>query len=139
VPYASSSTKSRKLTVPFNYVKGASATRCVRDLATLDIEDGVAEKRYRQSYQWTALTLYVNDGGVEIDNNSADQALRAVALGRKNFLHVAICTLRGGRRFGNGCAKGLDAASFEPLEPSCHSFSRSGWEGLERENGYLSD
>ena len=37
--------------------------------------------------QWTALTLYVDDGAVEIDNNAAERALRAVALGRKNYLH----------------------------------------------------
>ena len=35
---------------------------------------------------WTALTRYVEDGRIEIDNNSAEQALRTVALGRKNYL-----------------------------------------------------
>jgi transposase len=37
--------------------------------------------------QWPALVLYVDDGSIEIDNNAAERALRAVALGRKNFLH----------------------------------------------------
>jgi transposase len=32
--------------------------------------------------QWAALTLYVDDGAVEIDNNAAERALRAVATGR---------------------------------------------------------
>jgi transposase len=36
--------------------------------------------------RWTALTRYRDDGRVEIDNNAAERALRAVALGRKNFL-----------------------------------------------------
>ncbi|EKI2068989.1 transposase, partial [Escherichia coli] len=36
--------------------------------------------------QWPALTYYANDGWVEIDNNIAENALRAVSLGRKNFL-----------------------------------------------------
>ena len=36
--------------------------------------------------RWTALTRYCNDGIIEIDNNAAERALRAVALGRKNFL-----------------------------------------------------
>jgi transposase len=36
--------------------------------------------------RWTALTRYCDDGRVEIDNNAAERALRAVALGRKNFL-----------------------------------------------------
>jgi len=36
--------------------------------------------------RWTALTRYRDDGRVEIDNNAAERALRAVALGRKNVL-----------------------------------------------------
>lgn len=36
--------------------------------------------------RWLALTRYRDDGGVEIDNNAAERALRAVALGRKNYL-----------------------------------------------------
>jgi len=36
--------------------------------------------------RWTQLLRYVNDGLLEIDNNAAERSLRAVALGRKNFL-----------------------------------------------------
>lgn len=36
--------------------------------------------------RWTALTRYVDDGRIEIDNNGAERALRVAALGRKNFL-----------------------------------------------------
>jgi transposase len=36
--------------------------------------------------RWTALTRYRDDGRLEIDNNAAERALRAVALGRKNYL-----------------------------------------------------
>lgn len=36
--------------------------------------------------RWQAFTRYAEDGRLEIDNNSAERALRAVALGRKNFL-----------------------------------------------------
>jgi transposase len=36
--------------------------------------------------RWKALTRYRDDGRVEIDNNAAERALRAVALGRKNYL-----------------------------------------------------
>jgi transposase len=36
--------------------------------------------------RWTALTRYVEDGRIEIDNNAAERALRDVALGRKNYL-----------------------------------------------------
>ena len=41
--------------------------------------------RYALS-RWTALVRYRDDGRVEIDNNTAERALRAVALGRKNYL-----------------------------------------------------
>jgi hypothetical protein len=34
----------------------------------------------------SALTLYCEDGSLEIDNNMAENALRCVSLGRKNFL-----------------------------------------------------
>lgn len=36
--------------------------------------------------QWDALNLYCRNGWVEIDNNIAENALRGVALGRKNWL-----------------------------------------------------
>jgi transposase len=35
---------------------------------------------------WPALLRYINDGRVEIDNNPAERALRAIAIGRKNYL-----------------------------------------------------
>ena len=36
--------------------------------------------------RWKALTRFCDDGRIEIDNNAAERALRAVALGRKNYL-----------------------------------------------------
>ena len=41
--------------------------------------------RYALS-RWRALTRYTDDGMLEIDNSAAERALRAVSLGRKNFL-----------------------------------------------------
>jgi transposase len=35
---------------------------------------------------WRALTRYVDDGLLEIDNSAAERALRAVSIGRKNYL-----------------------------------------------------
>jgi hypothetical protein len=35
---------------------------------------------------WTALVRYTDDGDLSIDNNAAEQAMRPVALGRKNWL-----------------------------------------------------
>jgi transposase len=36
--------------------------------------------------RWRALTRYVDNGLLEIDNSAAERALRAVAIGRKNYL-----------------------------------------------------
>jgi hypothetical protein len=36
--------------------------------------------------RWRALTRYCEDGRIEIDNNIAERSLRAIALGRKNYL-----------------------------------------------------
>ena len=46
--------------------------------------------------RWEALLRYVDDGGIEIDNNAAERALRVVALGRKNYLFAGSDT--GGER-----------------------------------------
>jgi transposase len=36
--------------------------------------------------RWTALTRFLDDGRLEVDNNIAERAIRRVALGRKNWL-----------------------------------------------------
>lgn len=36
--------------------------------------------------RWAALTRYVADGTVEIDNNAAERAIRALVLGQRNYL-----------------------------------------------------
>jgi transposase len=46
--------------------------------------------------RWEALGRYVDDGRLEIDNNAAERALRAVVLGRKNYLFAGSDT--GGER-----------------------------------------
>jgi transposase len=46
--------------------------------------------------QWAALNRYVEDGRLAIDNNSAERAMRRVAVGRKNWLFAG--SLEGGRR-----------------------------------------
>jgi hypothetical protein len=45
--------------------------------------------------QWTALRRYLDDGDLNIDNNAAENALRAIAIGRKNWLFAG--SHRGGR------------------------------------------
>lgn len=46
--------------------------------------------------RWTALTRFVEDGRLEIDNNIAERAMRSIAIGRKNWLFAGSKT--GGER-----------------------------------------
>jgi transposase len=57
--------------------------RALRSLSSKSETAGAL--RYALS-RWRALTRYTEDGLLEIDNSAAERALRAVALGRKNFL-----------------------------------------------------
>jgi len=52
----------------------------------LSKKSGLAEAIGYALNHWQALSRYASDGRIEIDNNAAERALRAVALGRKNFL-----------------------------------------------------
>jgi transposase len=57
-----------------------------KTLRSLSPKSETAEAiRYALS-RWRALTRYIDDGRIEIDNSAAERALRAVALGRKNYL-----------------------------------------------------
>ena len=38
--------------------------------------------------QWAKLEVYASDGDIEIDNNWCENAMRPIALGRKNWLHL---------------------------------------------------
>ncbi len=46
--------------------------------------------------QWKALKVFLKDGSLEIDNNIAENALRPIALGRKNYLFMG--SDAGGKR-----------------------------------------
>jgi len=62
---------------------------------------------------WRALTRYLDDGRLEIDNNAAERVLRCVAMGRKNYLFAG--SYSGGERaaamyslIGSAKLNGLD-------------------------------
>ena len=38
--------------------------------------------------QWRMLTVYLEDGRVEIDNNPVENAIRPTAIGKKNWLFI---------------------------------------------------
>jgi transposase len=67
--------------------------------------------------RWAALVRYCDDGHIEIDNNTAERSLRAVALGRKNYLFAG--SDAGGERaaaiyslIGTAKLNGLDPQAY---------------------------
>jgi len=67
--------------------------------------------------RWDALTRYIKDGHIEIDNNAAERSLRGVALGRKNYLFAGSDV--GGERaaaiyslIGSAKLNGLDPEAY---------------------------
>jgi len=67
--------------------------------------------------RWESLMRYCDDGRIEIDNNAAERALRAVALGRKNYLFAG--SDRGGESaaaiyslIGTAKLNGIDPESY---------------------------
>jgi transposase len=59
---------------------------CLSTLQQVAKKSGIASAIHYALSRWDALTRYAHDGRIEIDNNAAERALRAVALGRKNYL-----------------------------------------------------
>jgi transposase len=71
--------------------------------AKLSQKSAVAEACSYALLRWPAVLRYCDDGLLEIDNNAAERSLRAVALGRKNYL------------FAGSDAGGERAASIDTL------------------------
>jgi transposase len=74
--------------------------------------------------RWTPLLRYCDDGALEIDNNAAERALRAVALGRKNYLFAG--SDAGGERaaamytlIGSAKLNGIDPEAYLSHVLSC--------------------
>ena len=63
--------------------------------AVLPKSDFAEALRYLRNH-WPALCVYVSDGRVPIDNNSVEQLMKQVAMGRKAWLFV--CSVAGGEQ-----------------------------------------
>jgi transposase len=88
-----------------------------RSLAQLSKKSTVAAAIGYALGRWPALVRYCDDGLLEIDNNAAERALRAVALGRKNYLFAGSDS--GGERaaaiyslIGSAKLNGLDPEAY---------------------------
>ena len=86
-------------------------------LAKISLKSDVALAIRYALERWRALTLFREDGRVEMDNNAAERALRAVALGRKNYLFAG--SDAGGERaaaiyslLGSAKLNGIDPAAY---------------------------
>jgi len=66
---------------------------------------------------WVALTRYVDDGNIEIDNNAAERALRGPVLSRKNFLFAGADS--GGERAAAMYTL-LETAKLNGLDPEAY-------------------
>ena len=67
--------------------------------------------------RWEALCLYRDDGRAELDNNAAERALRAIALGRKNHLFAGADS--GGERAA-GIYSLIGTAKLNGLDPEAY-------------------
>ena len=72
--------------------------------------------RYALS-RWEALCRYRDDGRAELDNNAAERALRAIALGRKNHLFAGADS--GGERAA-GIYSLIGTAKLCSLDPEAY-------------------
>lgn len=86
-------------------------------LLTLSTQSDTAKAINYLLNQWQALVYYCGDGLAEIDNNIAENALRAVASGRKNFMFLGADS--GGERaaamyslIGSAKLNGLDPQAY---------------------------
>lgn len=74
---------------------------------SLSVKSPLADAIQYTLARWTALIRYLEDGRIEIDNNAAERAIRALVLGRRNYL------------FAGSDAGGETAARLYSLIGSC--------------------
>ena len=67
--------------------------------------------------RWAALTRYVDDGRIEIDNSAAERAIRGVALGRSNYLFMG--SDEGGHRAASLYSL-VETAKLNGLDPQAY-------------------
>lgn len=67
--------------------------------------------------RWKALTRYIADGRLEIDNNAAERSIRPLALGRKNYLFAG--SDAGGERAASIYSL-IETAKLNGLDPEAY-------------------
>lgn len=87
---------------------------CERQLAGLPGKGDLARAMRYALKRWGAFTLFLDDGRVAIDNNSAERAIRPVALGRRNWLFAG--SDAGGETLADAMTL-IETAKFSGLDP----------------------
>lgn len=67
--------------------------------------------------RWAALTRFLDDGTAEIDNNTAERAIRSIAIGRKNWLFTG--SNAGGER-ASAIYSVIETAKLNGIEPQTY-------------------
>ena len=67
--------------------------------------------------RWAAFTLFLDDGRVAIDNNTAERAIKPVVIGRKNFLFAG--SDAGGETLASAMTI-IETAKFNGLDPQAY-------------------
>jgi transposase len=75
---------------------------------------GLAEAIRYALARWPALCRFLDDGRIELDNNTVERAIRPVALGRKNHLFAG--SDGGGERWAMACSL-ITTAKLNDVEP----------------------
>ena len=86
-------------------------------LRSLSQKSALAEAIRYALKLWTALVRYAGDGRIEIDNNAAERSLRAIAIGRKNYLFAG--SDAGGERAA-GIYSLIGSAKLNGLDPEAY-------------------
>ena len=85
--------RMRESTIILNSIQKWLDSRPLREV--LPKSDFAEALRYLRNH-WKALNVYVRDGRIPIDNNSVEQLMKQVAMGRKAWLFV--CSVAGGEQ-----------------------------------------
>ena len=78
---------------------------------------GLARARDYSLRRWAALTRYIDDGQLPIDNNWVENQIRPIALGRSNWLFAG--SLRAGRRAAAVMSL-IQSAKLNALDPHAY-------------------
>ena len=85
-----------------------------KELGRISGRGGLAEAIRYALTRWPALSRFLDDGRIDLDNNPVERAIRPVALGRKNHLFAG--SDGGGARWATVCSL-ISTAKLNDVEP----------------------